>query len=245
MGDLSEDELANKLVQLKKAHPAQIFYFLCWNECHPGYASLRFILGSTPRYFPIGLTPDGFQWQQKVYNNLDRLINDFKKNPQGPGREPMRASNSARNSAKTVSSRIPSITGMTDSSSSAMKPSRWGARGSVPPKPAAPPKVNNSWGNAATMQQPKPPPPPLPTDTRWGSTSTSSSQPSRWNQTTVASASTTNTHLPPPPNLPPPPFAGAPPPMGMPPVFPPGFQPPPPPNSNPPPMGLPPQLQQQ
>lgn len=239
--DLHEDEIVNKLVALKKAHPAQIFYFFCWNDSHPGYASLRFILGSTPRHFPIGLTPEGFQWQRKVYNNLDRLVNDFKLNPQGPGREPLRSANSARGSTKTSNTKVSSLTGITDGLS-VMKPSRWGARGPAPPKPAPPqPKPNSSWGNVAAVQAP---PPPIPADTRWGSSTAAASQQSTWNQTAVASTPTTNSQLPPPPAFPPPPFAGGAPPPGMPPAFPPGFQPPPPPHSAPP-MGLPPQLQQQ
>lgn len=82
--NLSEGDVDEKLCDMKKQSPSGVFYFLCWNEKYPGYASLRFIF-STPRNHHIGIAPEGFTWFQKTYPKLDLLLNAFKQNPRGPG----------------------------------------------------------------------------------------------------------------------------------------------------------------
>uniref|UniRef100_A0A7S2K6D1 S1 motif domain-containing protein n=1 Tax=Leptocylindrus danicus TaxID=163516 RepID=A0A7S2K6D1_9STRA len=130
----SEDDVDTELKQLKKANPSAIFYNLCWNEDHAGYASLRFILNQTPRAHPIAITPDGFTWYKRTYDSLDRLLNAFKQNPRGA---------SAPSSRPAPPPKKPST--------APKKPSRWGDR---PAKPAAP--AQTGWG----AQQARPPPPP-------------------------------------------------------------------------------------
>jgi len=126
-----ESDVDEKLRALKKGQPSGVFYFLCWNEKYPGYASLRFILGQTPRDHPIGIMPSGFQWGNKQYNHLDRLLNDFKINPRGPG-------GNATVSKPTAPAQS--------------KPSRWGAPRPPPPSARPPAPVaapaQTGWGTA-------------------------------------------------------------------------------------------------
>uniref|UniRef100_A0A7S2HLM8 S1 motif domain-containing protein n=1 Tax=Helicotheca tamesis TaxID=374047 RepID=A0A7S2HLM8_9STRA len=63
--DMLEDDVDNKLREMKKANPAGVFYFLCWNESHPGYLSLRYIMSKTARNHHIGISPDGYTWGGK------------------------------------------------------------------------------------------------------------------------------------------------------------------------------------
>jgi transcription elongation factor SPT6 len=82
--NLNESDVDEKLCDMKKQSPSGVFYFLCWNEKYPGYASLRFIF-NTPRNHHIGISPEGFTWFQKTYPKIDLLLNAFKQNPRGPG----------------------------------------------------------------------------------------------------------------------------------------------------------------
>jgi transcription elongation factor SPT6 len=157
--DITEDELDTKLKEQKEANPKGVFYNLCWDELHPGFASLHFITGSTPRSHPIGIAWNGFTWSSKTYSNLDKLLNDFKKNPRGP---------SSTRSVASESSSVPLATVPSTVGDSAAKPSRWGAKRAA--APAAPP---TNWTQATQVpvaaaqvwNQPPPPPsnlPPLP-----------------------------------------------------------------------------------
>eukprot|EP00979_Chaetoceros_neogracilis_P002880 scaffold476_cov269-Chaetoceros_neogracile.AAC.1 len=118
----SEADLDQKLRDLKNDNPVGVFYFLCWNENFPGYASLRFIFNN-PRSHPVGITPDGFSWSKKTYPNLDALMNAFKKNPRG--------SVSVASSRQSGNSSLRSV----DTS----KSSRWGGRRPPPPNLPPPP----------------------------------------------------------------------------------------------------------
>jgi len=144
---------------MKAATPSGIFYFLCWNEKYPGYASLRFIRNATPRGHHIGITPDGFAWCKKTYANLDLLLNGFKKNPHGPSNNP---SSSLKGSSSTASSmRVPNI--------SSSRPSRWGAKSQSTstgfPNQPPPPQTNpGGWGAP-------PPPQPVAGAGGWGTSS--------------------------------------------------------------------------
>jgi len=133
--DLPEDEVDEKLRSQKTANPNSIPYSICWMEMHPGYASLRFILSTTPRQHPIGISPNGFVWGTKTYKSLDLLLNDFKKNPKGTSVAKSRSAPLASGS----------------NSGPAGKTSRWGTK--RPPAPsAAPPPPQPTWN--------QPPPPP-------------------------------------------------------------------------------------
>lgn len=127
-----EDEVDAQMVDMKKAQPKAFLYFICWSECYPGYVSLRFITNKTPRNHTIGISPDGFLWGSKTYNSMDRVINDFKKNPAGPNarqpRPPTAGSISSSMQASASSSRPSEASG---------RQSRWGAP--MPPPPAYPP----------------------------------------------------------------------------------------------------------
>jgi transcription elongation factor SPT6 len=130
--EFSEDELDEKLKAQKKASPSSIPYNVCWMEMHPGYASLRFILSSTPRQHPIGISSNGFVWGTKTFKSLDLLLNDFKKNPRGTSVTKSREATSADGSSSGLTA----------------KGSRWGKR---TPAPSIPPPAWN---------QPPPPVPP-------------------------------------------------------------------------------------
>jgi transcription elongation factor SPT6 len=135
--DITEDELDTKLKEQKEANPKGVFYNLCWDELHPGFASLHFITGSTPRSHPIGIAWNGFTWSSKTYSNLDKLLNDFKKNPRGP---------SSTRSVASESSSVPLATVPSTVGDSAAKPSRWGAKRAA--APAAPP---TNWTQATQV----------------------------------------------------------------------------------------------
>mmetsp|Transcript_41845 Transcript_41845/g.47684 ORF Transcript_41845/g.47684 Transcript_41845/m.47684 type:complete len:1947 (-) Transcript_41845:342-6182(-) len=131
--DLSEDDLDEKLRAEKAINTNSIPYHVCWMEMHPGYSSLRFILSSTPRQHPIGISPNGFVWGVKTFKSLDLLLNDFKKNPRGTPTNKPRPPTSGVN-AKT---------------------SRWGnKRQPAPPRPPPPPM-------AGQPPPPNLPPPPV------------------------------------------------------------------------------------
>lgn len=140
--DKLEDEVDDKLQAMKKANPAGVFYFICWSESYPGYVSLRFIMNRTPRHHTIGISPDGFIWGPKTYSNMDRLMNDFKKNPAGPGAKPPSRPPGGSTASSMATSR--QATGGSD------RQSRWGARSSAPP-------TTSRWGGAA-LPPPGPPP---------------------------------------------------------------------------------------
>ncbi|CAB9510636.1 Ty 6 homolog [Seminavis robusta] len=146
--DLPEDEVDEKLQELKQKNPASIPYHLCWMEMHPGYASLRFVLSKTPRHHPVGISPKGFNWGSQCYSNLDKLLNEFKRNPRGVSTKSSRSSSSPPRNNPAPPPR----------------PSRWGAKPpppsfGQPPPPAAPaaPAVGGSSGWGAPP--PRPPPP--------------------------------------------------------------------------------------
>lgn len=141
--ELHEDELDEKIIAQKKTNPNSIPYNVCWMEMHPGYASLRFVLSTTPRQHPIGISSNGFVWGTKTFKSLDLLLNDFKKNPRGNS---------------VIKSRSDTGDGGS-SSAAATKTSRWGKR---PPPPPGPP----DWSKPALPTQPpmygQPPDPSLP-----------------------------------------------------------------------------------
>ncbi|KAL3925612.1 MAG: hypothetical protein SGILL_000286 [Bacillariaceae sp.] len=144
--DLSEDELDEILRAEKVSKPNSIPYNVCWMDMHPGYASLRFVLSSTPRQHPIGISSTGFIWGTKTFKSLDMLLNDFKKNPRGT----------------SVSKRPPSAAPASSTAASA-RASRWGQRPPAPPGP--PPAAAPAWNHPPpppTYGQPPPPnlPPP-------------------------------------------------------------------------------------
>lgn len=129
------------------------YYFLCWSEKHPGYASLKYICTTNPRSHYIKITPDGFKWSLKTYSNLDQVLNAFKKNPGGSA-----SSSSSKHSTASSS--------MRSSQPVAGRASRWGARPAAPPPPS---NIGDGWG--APQQAPpaaanggwgQPPPPPAP-----------------------------------------------------------------------------------
>jgi transcription elongation factor SPT6 len=138
--DLPEDELDEKLRAQKSSNPNSIPYSICWMEMHPGYASLRFVLSSTPRHHPIGISPHGFVWGTKTFKSLDLLLNDFKKNPRGT-------------SAKKPTSVSPAAP--SSNAGSVAKASRWGTK-RPPPPPGGPPPP--AWNQA-----PQPPAAAVPT----------------------------------------------------------------------------------
>lgn len=133
--DMSEDDLDDKLRREKAANKNSIPYNICWMEMHPGYSSLRFILSSTPRQHPIGISPNGFVWGLKTFKSLDILLNDFKKNPRGTA---------------TNKPRPPAPPAPPPPSGATAKASRWGIkRQPAPPREPPPP---------STWNQPPPPP---------------------------------------------------------------------------------------
>jgi transcription elongation factor SPT6 len=132
--DLPEDELDDKLRAEKTKNPMGVFYNVCWMELHPGYGSLRFILNNTPMSHPIGISSSGFVWGAKIYESLDLLLNDFKKNPKG--------GSVARRPAPPASRPVvPKVEDV------AARASRWGSKAQAPPP---------GWGGA--QQPPRPPP---------------------------------------------------------------------------------------
>ena len=214
--DLAEDQLDEKLMAEKKANPASIPYGICWMEMHPGYASLRFVSSKTPRHHPIGISPRGFTWSGKSYPLLDKLLNDFKRNPRGT----------------TVKPSAPPVTALTPSPAAAdTSRNRWGSRPAPPPPRPPPPAAPPAWQPQAPSRQPPPPPPvPVGGSRGWnGGGSTYQPPPPPPPQ-----APRPPPPRPPPPNLPPPPAynRGPPPPPPPPPNYgapPPPVRPPPPP----------------
>jgi transcription elongation factor SPT6 len=138
----SEADVDEKLRDMKKENAEGVFYFLCWNEKFPGYASLRFIF-NTPRDHAIGITPDGFSWSKKMYPNLDALINAFKTNPRGAV--------SVASSRQSANSSLRSV----DTS----KSSRWGGRSTESSVPRPPPGAP-TWNTAPRPLPPASLPPP-------------------------------------------------------------------------------------
>merc|ERR1712194_487836 len=148
--DKLEDEIDDKLRAMKKA----MNYFICWSECHPGYASLRYIISRTPRHHFIGISPDGFVWGPKTYSNMDRLLNDFKKNPAGPGTRkpaPILQGGASTTSSMSMSMSRQATGGNTEESGT--RQSRWGARPAPPPLPPPP-----SIPMPSSFQMSNPPP---------------------------------------------------------------------------------------
>jgi len=145
--DKLEDEIDDKLQVMKKANPAGVFYFICWSESYPGYVSLRFVMNRTPRHHTIGISPDGFIWGPKIFSSMDRVMNEFKKNPAGPGARPPNRPSGGGSSTSSMSTSRQGTAGTTEESGS--RQSRWGARSSTstqsssrwgaPPPPAGPP----------------------------------------------------------------------------------------------------------
>jgi hypothetical protein len=131
--DMAEEEVDDKLMDQKKGTPKAIPYALHWLDplLHPGYASLRFIGSITPRSHVIGISPKGFSWGTNTFPVLDRLINEFKRNPRGTPKQKDTLPAQPKAQAKN----------------------RWGAKPPPPPQQApAPPQ----W---QPQQQQQPPPP--------------------------------------------------------------------------------------
>jgi transcription elongation factor SPT6 len=173
----SEAEVDKVLQKMKEKSPNGVFYGLCWNEKYPGYASLRFVLNATARYHHIGITPEGFNWCQTNYSEIDYLLNAFKKNPRG--KSPNASTNEgASRSSRTSSERI----------------SRFARAPSAPrqpPKWTSPSSSHNMVGPSAYNN--RPPPPSLPPPSQHAYPPVPPGNPS-WNQ-----------QRPQPPSLPPPP----------------------------------------
>eukprot|EP00980_Cylindrotheca_fusiformis_P020319 scaffold7344_cov145-Cylindrotheca_fusiformis.AAC.17 len=176
--DMAEDEVDEKLRKERTANPKGFYYNVCWMEMHPGYASLRYIMSTTPRFHLIGISPNGFVWGSKKYANLDILLNDFKKNPRG--------SSTARRPAQRPTDSQPPRP-------AEPRASRWGSR---PPPPSAPPP--SAWGSTPAA------PPPAP---QWRSAAAASSG-GQWNQppppTGYGGPPPPAYNRPPPPGAPPP-----------------------------------------
>ena len=130
--DLTEDEVDEKLMEMKKITPKAIPYALCWMDSHPGHVSLRFVGSVTPRNHPVSVTPKGYQWGTQTFQSLDRLINEFKRNPRGTAKP----REETKVGAKTVTK------------------NRWGAPKPTTTPPAASPAAPPAWS--------RPPPPPVP-----------------------------------------------------------------------------------
>jgi len=163
--DKLEDEIDDKMQAMKKATPSGVFYFVCWSESYPGYVSLRFIMSRTARHHTIGISPDGFVWGTKTYSSMDRLMNDFKKNPTGPGAKPP----SRPPGGSSTSSMSTSRAGTGERTEESSRQSRWGARseGAAPappsrwgaPPPGPPPAFAAPPGQPPAFSYSRPPPP--------------------------------------------------------------------------------------
>ena len=154
----SEEDVDTELRNIKQQNPGGVFYFLCWNEKYPGYASLRYILNATPRYHHIGITPEGFNWCQTNYPDINLLLNAFKKEPRG------KAMSRPSNEAQSLSSTRGSLDRRSRNGrgpSHARQPANWTAPGNSssyhnrPAPPNLPPPPQNAY-------PPQPPPPVLP-----------------------------------------------------------------------------------
>ena len=135
--DKLEDEVDSLIVEMKKAQPKAFLYFICWSECYPGYVSLRFITNKTPRNHTIGISPDGFVWGAKAYSSMDRVINEFKKNPAGPHARPR----PPPSGGGSLTSSMQATASSSRPSEPANRQSRWGGSVAMPPPPAYPPPV--------------------------------------------------------------------------------------------------------
>mmetsp|Transcript_14099 Transcript_14099/g.20794 ORF Transcript_14099/g.20794 Transcript_14099/m.20794 type:complete len:1665 (+) Transcript_14099:977-5971(+) len=206
--DMLEDDVDHKLRELKKKQPGGVFYFLCWNESHPGYLSLRYIMNKTARSHHIGISPDGYVWGKETYVDVERLLNEFKKNPHGPkiAARPAPPSSSGMGGGSSQPPRKPAES----------KPSRWGSR------PAPPPPAAGGYGA----------PPAAAAQAGWGGGDSSGGS-GGWNQPPPPSRPPPPPMPPPPQGFQPPPPSGPPPSFGQPPPS--QFRPPPP--SVPPPSG--------
>jgi hypothetical protein len=141
--DKLEDDIDDILLEMRRKNPAGVFYYICWSESYPGYVSLRFIMSRTPRHHTIGIAPDGFVWGQKIFSNLDRLLNDFKKNPSGQGAVQPKPQGGLSTSSMSTSRQATVVR------PEEIKQSRWGARSSIAP---------SGWASSAL---PPPGPPPI------------------------------------------------------------------------------------
>lgn len=162
--DKLEDEVDEMLQEMKKKNPSGVFYFICWSESYPGYVSLRFVMSKTPRHHTIGISPDGFVWGSKTYSSMDRLMNDFKKDPTCPGGKPTNRP-AAPSSSSLSTSRQVSIAKSDEvnrqsrwgARSNAVPPSRWG--GTAFPPPGPPPNFALPPGQPPSISYNHPPPP--------------------------------------------------------------------------------------
>jgi transcription elongation factor SPT6 len=153
--DKLEDEVDDILQEMRRKNPAGIAYFICWSESYPGYVSLRFIMSRTPRHHTIGISPDGFVWGSKTFSNMDRLMNDFKKNPAGQGARPPNPPGGLSNSSMSTSRQG------TGGRSEEIRQSRWGARSNITalPPPGPPPMFAAPPGQPPTFAAPPGQPP--------------------------------------------------------------------------------------
>jgi transcription elongation factor SPT6 len=159
--DKLEDDVDDILLEMRRKNPTGVFYYICWSESYPGYVSLRFIMSRTPRHHTIGIAPDGFVWGPKIYSNLDRLLNDFKKNPSGQGAVQPKPQGGLSTSSISTSRQATVV------KPEEIKQSRWGARSSIPPSgwassalppPGVPPIFAAPPGQPPTFSYNHPPP---------------------------------------------------------------------------------------
>jgi transcription elongation factor SPT6 len=152
--DLPEDEVDEKLKEMKHSNPSSVFYQLCWLEMHPGYATLRFILTTSVKNYTIGITPAGFTLGPKVYSTLDQMLNDFKKNPRGVNSRTSAAVSSSTSQSSTVAS-APTQAQPVDTN----RQSRWGQPNRPVPPPVPPSRPPPPIPVAAARPLPPPPVP--------------------------------------------------------------------------------------
>ena len=153
--DKLEDDVDDILLEMRRKNPTGVFYYICWSESYPGYVSLRFIMSRTPRHHTIGISPDGFVWGSKTFSNMDRLMNDFKKNPAGQGARPPNPPGGLSNSSMSTSRQG------TGGRSEEIRQSRWGARSNITalPPPGPPPMFAAPPGQPPTFAAPPGQPP--------------------------------------------------------------------------------------
>lgn len=145
--NLLESDVDGKLCDMKRQSPDGVFYFLCWNEKYPGYASLRFIFNN-PHSHVIGISPDGFTWSGKIYPKLDLLLNAFKQNPRGS-----LSTTSSRQTKTPHASTRPVTTGGWNTDNQTAAAGGWGA----PTLPTV--SANGGWGAPSHPPVSLPPPP--------------------------------------------------------------------------------------
>ena len=172
--DKREQEIDEMLKDMKQKTPNGVFYFLCWSEKYAGYASLRYILNTTPRYHHVRINPEGFNWCDKTYTDINLLLNAFKKQPRGIS---SRKSNNDNSRPRNSSDRKPHFSARHGQSSASRQLPKWTAPPpsqalpsssgfNRPPPPSLPPPPQHSYpppppGNSGWTQQ-RPPPPSLP-----------------------------------------------------------------------------------